>query len=153
MSDTVVNAITNQKTPCQPVDVASAGQTSESSVMDSGTQVHQRPSAKPRVLSGNQSVMSVGAATPTRPIPKPSMKRPMYMAGMFVPARTGIRPPTMTPMAEIAIVHLRPIFRQMNAAGKARMMPTMDTIVISMPNPAASNMKPPAGLTPGMKMK
>ena len=59
----------------------------------------------------------------------------------------------MTPMAEIAIVHLRPIFRQMNAAGKARMMPTMDTIVISMPNPAASNMKPPAGLTPGMKMK
>ena len=77
------------------------------------------------------------------------MKRPTYIAAALVPASTGISPPTITPSADAAMVHLKPNLRQMNAAGNAKKMPMIETMVISMPKPAASNWKPPSGLTPG----
>ena len=145
--------MTNQKTPCHPATAAICGQTIESSVMERGTQQHQSPSAKPRVFSGNHRVISVGAATPTRPMPVPSTKRPIISVATLSPPSTSTRPPTITPRAESAMVLRRPILRQMNAAGNASRMPMSDTSVISQPKPAASSPKQPSGLMPGMKMK
>lgn len=68
---------------------------------------------------------------------------------MLVPAKAGMRPPTITPSVAMVMVHLRPSLRQMKAAGNASTMPMSETQVMSMPNPAPSSMKPPAGLTLG----
>ena len=125
------------------------GQMIESSVIDRGTQQHHRPNASPRVLSGNHSVINVGADTPARPMPVPSRKRPTIMVAILSPPRISTSPPTITPMAESAIVCFSPSLRQMKAAGKASTMPISDTIVISMPKPLASRPKQPSGLTPG----
>ena len=128
------------------------GQTIESSVIDSGTHVAHRPSMTPRVFSGNHSVMMVGAATPVRPMPRPSMKRPTYSMVTFSPASSGMTPPMITPSVAMKTVHFKPIRRQMNAAGNASTMPMSETHVMSMPNPAPVIMKLSAGLT-GVAMK
>ena len=69
------------------------GQMIESSVIDRGTQQHHRPNASPRVLSGNHSVISVGADTPARPMPVPSRKRPIIMVAILSPPRISTSPP------------------------------------------------------------
>lgn len=101
-------------------------------MLASPTELVQIAMGRPRRAAGNQTAMAEGAATMMRPMPAPSMKRPVNRSAAD-PESAPIAAPTATVPTETRPVALIPIFCRMKPAGIASTNPMMEKIDMSMP--------------------